>query len=263
MLKSPEAMDVSPTKLDYYEDMFKLQSKATILSYFKGDDGRQALILDRTVFHPQGGGQPADTGLIAIADSELKFVVQDVRSKDGVIFHYGFIENSTEESDSKFEKGKEVLLCVDESRRKLNSRLHSAGHLLDACMQNVGLGHLEPGKGNHFPDGPFVEYKGTVPQAELQNKQKELELEINALISRGGKVSAAILPYEEAAEMCGGSLPDYILKGSTPRILKIGNYPGCPCGGTHVSDISDIISVTVTQIRTKKGLTKIFYNVGS
>lgn len=32
-------------------------------------------------------------------------------------------------------------------------RLHSAGHLLDACMHNVGLGHLEPGKGYHFPDG--------------------------------------------------------------------------------------------------------------
>lgn len=38
------------------------------------------------------------------------------------VFHYGFIENSTEESDSKFEEGKEVLLYVDESRRKLNSR---------------------------------------------------------------------------------------------------------------------------------------------
>ncbi|EXC44977.1 Alanine--tRNA ligase [Morus notabilis] len=78
-------MDVGPTKLDYYEDMFKLQSEATILSYVKGDDGRHALVLDRTVFHPQGGGQPADLGFIAIADSDFKFVVQDVRSKDGIV----------------------------------------------------------------------------------------------------------------------------------------------------------------------------------
>ncbi|XP_024032389.1 uncharacterized protein LOC112094919, partial [Morus notabilis] len=92
-----------------------------------------------------------------------------------------------------------------------------------------------------FVGRPFVEYKGTVPQTELQ---KELELDINKLISRGGKVCAAVLPYEEAAEMCGGCLPDYIPKGSTPRILRLGDYPGCPCGGTHVSDISDIISVT-------------------
>ncbi|PON88317.1 Alanine-tRNA ligase, archaea [Trema orientale] len=256
-------MEVSPTKLDYYENMLNLHSEASILSHSKGDDGRHALILDRTVFHPQGGGQPADTGFITVDDSDFKFVVQDVRSKDGIVFHYGFIENSSEESESKLEKGKKVVLYVDESRRKLNSRLHSAGHLLDACMQNVGLGHLEPGKGYHFPDGPFVEYKGTVPQNELQNKQKELELEVNALISGGGKVSVAVVPYQEAAEMCGGSLPDYIPKESTPRIVKFGSFPGCPCGGTHVSDISEITSVTVSQIRTKKGLTKVFYNVGS
>ncbi|KAK9289151.1 hypothetical protein L1049_017624 [Liquidambar formosana] len=256
-------MELSPTKLDYYDDMWKLQSKSTLLSYFQGDDGRRALILDSTIFHPQGGGQPSDTGFITIADSELKFVVEDVRSKDGIVFHHGYIENSGGNSEPELAKGKEVFLYVDELRRKLNSRLHSAGHLLDLCMRNVGLVHLEPGKGYHFPDGPFVEYKGTVPQNELQGKQKDLELEANALISRGGKVSAAVLPYEEASALCGGCLPDYIPKSSTPRIIQLGNNPGCPCGGTHVSDISEIISIKVTQLRTKKGVTKVSYAVGS
>jgi Ser-tRNA(Ala) deacylase AlaX len=164
------------------------------------------------VFHPQGGGQPSDTGLIVFSGSDLKFSVQDVRSKDGIVLHYGVFEGSNPESGIDSEKGKEVYLTVDESRRKLNSRLHSAGHLLDMCMQKVGLGHLEPGKGYHFPDGPFVEYKGSVPQEEFQVKQKELEAEANELISKGGKVYAAILPYEEASVLCGGSLPDYISK---------------------------------------------------
>lgn len=59
----------------------------------KVDDGREALILENTVFHPQGGGQPADTGVITAVDvvddpySDFKFVVQDVRSKDGVVSH--------------------------------------------------------------------------------------------------------------------------------------------------------------------------------
>ncbi|KAA8527460.1 hypothetical protein F0562_034825 [Nyssa sinensis] len=257
-------MDLTPTKLDYYSDMSKLQSKASIISYFQGEDGRPALILESTIFHPQGGGQPSDTGFITIsADSDSKFVVQDVRSKGGIVCHYGLVDNTDEEFESKLKKGIEVFLYVDELRRKLNSRLHSAGHLLDACVRNVGLGHFEPGKGYHFPDGPFVEYKGTVPQNELQSKQKELELEANKLIASGGKVSAVILPYEEASELCGGSLPDYIPKGSTPRIVKLGDMPGCPCGGTHVSDLSEIISMKVSQIRTKKGLTKVFYSVGS
>ncbi|PQQ14169.1 uncharacterized protein Pyn_23830 [Prunus yedoensis var. nudiflora] len=244
---------LSPTKLDYFDDMWKLQSKATLLSLSKGEDGRTAL----------GGGQPADTGFIAVADSGLKFVAEDVRSKDGIVYHYGFVEISGEEMESKFEKRKEVFLRVDEARRKLNSRLHSAGHLLDACTRNLGFGDLEPTKGYHFPQGPYVEYKGTVPQKDMEIKQKELELEANALISRGGKVSAALLPYEEACKLCGDFLPDYIPKGSTPRIVKLGESPGCPCGGTHVSDISEIKSVTVSQIRTKKGSTKVFYNVGS
>lgn len=54
----------------------------------KGDDGRRALILESTIFHPQGGGQPSDTGLITAVDSDFKFIVQDVRSKDGIVSYY-------------------------------------------------------------------------------------------------------------------------------------------------------------------------------
>lgn len=141
--------------------------------------------------------------------------------------------------------------------------LHSAGHLLDICLPKIGLGHLEPGKAYHFSDGPWVEYKGVIPQNEMENKQKELEIEANALISMGGKVSADILVYDEAAKLCGGILPDYVPKESTPRIVRIGDNPGCPCGGTHVLDVSDITKIKVSQIRSKKGMTKVFYNVES
>ncbi|CAN0855812.1 Alanyl-tRNA editing protein AlaX-L [Linum grandiflorum] len=248
-----------PTKLDYYDDMQRLDSNAKLLSFYKGEDGRETLILDATIFHPQGGGQPADTGFIA--STAFKFTVQDVRSKDGIVYHYGVMDE-VEDSHKGIVQGSEVRLHVDETRRKLNSRLHSAGHLLDACLPNVGLGHLKPGKAYHFPDGPWVEYKGTVATNELQAKQKEIEVEANALISKGGRVIAAVLPYEEACEWCGGSLPEYIPKvGSNPRVVKLGDSPGCPCGGTHVSDISEIASLKVSQIRSKKGVTKVSYTV--
>lgn len=56
----------------------------------KTEDGRQVLILDSTIFHPQGGGQPADLGLIS--NSDFKFIVQDVRSKDKIVcFFFLFI----------------------------------------------------------------------------------------------------------------------------------------------------------------------------
>lgn len=251
----------SPTKLEYYDNMWKLHSEATFLAS-QTEDGRQALILDSTIFHPQGGGQPSDTGFIAIPNSPLKFLVQGVRSKDGIVYHYGHPEIlEGVQFEWRVEPGTMVHLHVDESRRNLNSRLHSAGHLLDISVRNVGLGHLEPGKGYHFPDGPFVEYKGTVPQGELQSRREELENDVNVLIAKGGKVSAAVLPYEAAAQLCGGELPEYIQKGSSPRIVMLGENPGCPCGGTHVRDISGIKSMKISQIRTKKGMTKVFYSI--
>ncbi|XP_010914420.1 uncharacterized protein [Elaeis guineensis] len=257
------AMALSPTKLAYFDDMWTLESTAVFLSCLQVEDGRQAVILDSTIFHPQGGGQPADTGFITSPSSDLKFMVEDVRLKDGLVFHYGFFKDVQEGWEFKLKEGQEVSLYVDAERRDLNSRLHSAGHLLDICMHNLGLSHLEPGKGHHFPDGPFVEYKGIIPQDQLQTKQRELEIEANALISSGGKVKASMLPYEEASKWCGGDLPSYISKSSTPRIVKFGDHPGGPCGGTHVADIANIRSLKVTRIRMKKGLTKVSYSISS
>ncbi|KAG4942194.1 hypothetical protein JHK82_046399 [Glycine max] len=211
-------MDKNQTKLEYFDEMWRLQCTATLLSHLKeDDDGRHVLILDRTIFYPQGGGQPPDTGFLLIHGFDNnKFLV----------FHYGFFENLGGKFEPTLEKGKEVSLFVDEFRRKLNSRLHSAGHLLKICLPRIGLGNLESGKAYHFPDGllrtcycivtivswPWVEYKGTISQNQMQSKQKDLELEANALISVGGKVSVDILPYDEAAKLCGGCLPDYVPK---------------------------------------------------
>lgn len=252
---------IPATKLAYFDNMWAVQSTATLLSHLQTEEGRRALILDSTIFHPQGGGQPADTGFISGAASGFKFVVEDARLKDGLVYHYGSFENPQDDCVSIAKEGEEVNLYINPQRRDLNSRLHSAGHLLDICIRKVGLSHLEPGKGYHFSDGPFVEYKGIIPPDLLQIKSKELEKEANALILTGGKVSASVLSYNEAAEWCGGVLPSYIPMDSAPRIVKLGDHPGCPCGGTHVADIADIRNLTVTQIRTKKGLTKVFYSI--
>ncbi|RLM93430.1 alanine--tRNA ligase [Panicum miliaceum] len=252
------ARPVGPTRLVYFDDMWALRSAATVLAVHQ-EGGRVAVVLDATVFYPQGGGQPADTG--AISGAGAKFLVEDVRAKDGVVFHYGRFEGAGEGCGHGFKEGESVSLEVDAERRSLNSRLHSAGHLLDICVSNVGLSYLEPGKGYHFPDGPFVEYKGVIPPDQIQDKQNELEREAKRLISEGAKVLASVFPYEEAAKLCGGSLPSYISKDSTPRIVKFGEYPGGACGGTHVVDISIINSLKVTNIRVKKGLTKVSYSI--
>ncbi|XP_024373387.1 uncharacterized protein [Physcomitrium patens] len=249
-----------PTNLAYFDDMRKLHSNAIVAGVITEGE-RLAVVLDQTILHPQGGGQPFDTGSIEAVDGTIKFCVTDVRTKSGVVYHYGnYHENRVMEATG-FEPGHEVKISVDGARRTLNSRLHSAGHLLDACMSNIGLGSLEPGKGYHFPDGPFVEYKGTIPSSDLENKRDALESEANHLIALGGQVRATVASYSEAAALCGGRLPDYIAKESCPRIICLGENLGCPCGGTHVLAISEIGEIKVSQIRVRKGVTKVYYNL--
>lgn len=255
-----DSMDYPATKLAYFDDMWQLQSRATFISMV-ADGGRLAVIVDSSILYPQGGGQPADSGFIHDLDERLRFRVQDVRSRNGVVFHYGHFDSPLSDQGT-FQKGQEVILSVDEHRRGLNSRLHSAGHLLDICMRKIGLASFKDGKGHHFPDGAFVEYKGKIPANDLESKREALEKEAERLVAIGGKVSAAIVPYEAAAALCGGELPEYIPKDTTPRIVMLGDNLGCPCGGTHVADISDIGIIKVSQIRVRKGLTKVSYTIG-
>ncbi|MCO5597853.1 hypothetical protein L7F22_051938 [Adiantum nelumboides] len=95
------------------------------------------------------------------------------------------------------------------------------------------------------PKKSFVEYKGIIPSTELESTREGLEMEINRLINLGGKVKANIVSFEEALAMCGGKLPSYISKEDKPRIVCLGGNLGCPCGGTHVADISSIGKVKI------------------
>ena len=90
------------------------------------------MVLDRTIFHPQGGGQPNDEGFIKHVESDHKFKINTLAIKEDVIWHVGVFE--TTESQAVFEKNAQVECNVDEAKRRLFARVHSAGHLLDIAM---------------------------------------------------------------------------------------------------------------------------------
>ncbi|KAK3276252.1 hypothetical protein CYMTET_15662, partial [Cymbomonas tetramitiformis] len=180
-----EQADVNfpPTKPVYFQDTHCFTAEAKFLGQLQ-EEGKLAVIVDESIFYPQGGGQPADHGVL-VSSSGVTFKVEDVRSNQGVIQHYGrFAEGSSE-----FAAGDTLSLTVDGTRRVLNARLHSAGHLLDDCMGAVGYGpaHLVPTKGYHFPDAPYVEYKGKVDKAEIDNLILALNTEAARLISAGSQ----------------------------------------------------------------------------
>lgn len=59
-----------------------------------------------------------------------------------------------------------MTCTIDGEFRKINARVHSAGHLLDMAMNRAGKTELKPGKGYHFVEGPYVEYIGVIPDKE-------------------------------------------------------------------------------------------------
>lgn len=239
----------SETYLDCLNDSYKFESQAQVLSISTLEDGRTAVILDRTIFYPQGGGQPADQGFIQSANA--KFQVTDVRLIDGVVFHYGnFVHGNFAPSDS-------VKLSVSPERRMLNARLHSAGHLIDVIIQKLSL-NLQPTKGYHFPDGPYVEYAGTAEAPNKEEFAQKIEAEARQLINNNIPISVTIGDSNTASTLCG-QLPDYVDKSKPIRVVSIGDNRGCPCGGTHVRELKDLGSLTIAKIRTKGDKTRISY----
>ena len=85
-------------------------------------------------------------------------------TKDDVILHFGRFEPA----GATFAEGSEVDCQVDEEKRRLYARVHSAGHLLDIAMSLAGRTDLKPSKGYHFATGAYVEYIGSV---EVNDKE--------------------------------------------------------------------------------------------
>lgn len=234
------------TKLNYLDDTYIFESQAIFVEVRENEKGK-AVILDETIFYPQGGGQPADKGEIIFGDNI--FVVNDVRlDETGTVWHFGEFKNS------EFKQGDKVILKIDKERRILNAKLHSAGHLLDCAVSKMGIENLKPTKGFHFPDGPYVEYDGTIENpAEII---PVLQKNIDELIEQNLQVERKDLSLEEA-QAKGVWAP----AGKSARVVNFAGFSICGCGGTHVNTASEIGKITIRKIKSNQGKTKIAYSV--
>jgi hypothetical protein len=134
------------TEALYQTDTYLFTCEATVLAVEQGEKG-WLVVLDRTCFHPQGGGQPADTGRIESVDGGGAFDVSMVKKDPaGVVRHDGAEQPG-------FAAGAKVRCAVDGGPRVKNARVHSAGHLIDVAMGQCGI-TLRPTKGYHFVRHP-------------------------------------------------------------------------------------------------------------
>jgi Ser-tRNA(Ala) deacylase AlaX len=225
------------TKLIYLEHMQQLSCEAKVVSVSE-QDGKHTLTLDQTVFYPQGGGQPYDTG--TITNGGLVFRVDEVRFIDGQVHHIGTFASEA------FTPGEAVTCQVDEPRRRLNTRLHSAGHLIDMGLKKLDI-TWKPGKGYHFPAGAYVEYEGSLLGVDTEKLKTDLAGACNRIISSGIVTTTQFLENEK-------------VNGKPKRLVNYGDF-AIACGGTHVTALADIGELIIRKIKPEKGAIRIGYDV--
>ena len=243
------------TKLVYLEDMDIIDSSAEIVDIRPIDaekgDGKIVIMLDRTIFYPQGGGQPYDQGYIRSASGIFR--VEEVRFVEGVVWHIGALESGG------FLPGETVLCQVDGQRRTLHACLHSGGHVIDLAIQQMSV-HWTPGKGYHFPQGPYIEYTGNIEDAgDIELFKKKLEEAANKIIEQGDSVTIQFMEKEKMHEVCK-FVPEFLPPGKPARVVMYG-AAGIPCGGTHVNNLRQIGHLTVRKIKKEKDVIRISYEI--
>jgi len=241
----------SPTHLKYMKHGNILTDSATILSVAKHHNNQQTVVLDQTIFYPQGGGQPYDKGFIKNNDNI--FVVEEVRLKDSIVYHIGFFQKGS------FNTGVPVILHVDKARRIFNSRNHTAGHLIDIVMRNLGI-NLTPTKGYHFPQGAYVEYEGILDAMKHDALQAKLEKATNDLIKQTIPITIAMVDRDKLTTIAS-YVPDYIPHDKPSRVMIVQKYPAIPCGGTHVQNTKEVGSIIIDKVKNKKGNLRISYSI--
>lgn len=228
----------------------------------QGKDEDHVLVTEATIFHPQGGGQPSDTGTISTATS--KFQVQHVRMdvvNDGQVLHFGhFVSDSP-----VFEEGDEVEQSIDVEKRLHYSRLHTAGHVLGAAVRHL-LEKEIPGfdelKASHFPDAAACEFQGGI-----EGKWKDpIQKQVDAYIKADFPVEIDWWDEEDfRKEGLERLIPNREVMGMLPdekfRVVKIVGAETYPCGGTHVDSTEICGKTTVKKISRNKGISRVSYNV--
>ncbi|MDR2737521.1 MAG: hypothetical protein LBB18_01080, partial [Puniceicoccales bacterium] len=135
----------------FSEDSYLFESPAKVVTQGVDESGHY-LILDRTIFYPQGGGQPSDVGVVKCGESVFK--ITGVRKNGDLIKHYA-AQLDVENLD-----GTDCFCVLDKATRILHMRHHTAGHLVSNVAEFL-YPEIIAMKAHCFPGEAYVEFQGT------------------------------------------------------------------------------------------------------
>ncbi len=192
--------------------------------------GDAVVVLDKTSFYAESGGQVGDTGVITIGESSFE-VTGTTKDADGVVLHRGIL------SGDGIKVGDKAVTAYNECKRKAIMRNHTAAHLLQAALREVLGTHVE--QAGQLVDENEVRFDFTHFAAVTAEELKKVENLVNGVILDAVAVLSKEMPIDEAKAM--GAMALFGEKyGDVVRVVKAGEFSTELCGGTHVSNTGNL-----------------------
>jgi len=204
-----------------------LKDGASVEMLTSGQKGE--VVLDRTPFYAESGGQVGDTGDLSAVGT--LFVVSDTQKRGAAHAHIGALKTGT------IRIGEELEAHVDGARRQATALNHSATHLLHAALRKVLGTHVQQKGSLVAPDRLRFDFAHT--QAVTPEELTEIERLVNAQVRANAPSETRVMGYDNA--VAAGAIALFGEKYEKDvRVLRMGDFSMELCGGTHVQRAGDI-----------------------
>ena len=198
---------------------------------FATADSEVVVVLDKTPFYGESGGQAGDTGVIKTDNATLE-VTATGKTPDGVVLHIArFI------SGDSIALGDKVHAQIDVEKREATRRNHTAAHLLQAALRKHLGSHVE--QAGQLVNSEEMRFDFTHFSALSGDELKAIEREVNETILKGIPVETREMPIEEAKKL--GAMALFGEKyGDVVRVVSAGDFSVELCGGTHADNTAKL-----------------------
>jgi alanyl-tRNA synthetase len=204
-----------------------LRNGATVDALQAGDEAE--VVLDRTPFYAESGGQVGDTGELTAGSA--RFEVSDTRKRGAAFSHIGRL------ATGGLKVGDTVAALIDSARREHIRRNHTATHLLHAALREILGPHVQQKGSLVAPDRLRFDFAHFQPVTA--DELRRIERRVNEQIRLNVTAETKNMAYDAA--VASGAMALFGEKyGDSVRVLKVGEFSTELCGGTHVSRAGDI-----------------------
>ena len=198
---------------------------------FATADSEVVVVLDKTPFYGESGGQAGDTGVIKSDNATLE-VTATGKTPDGVVLHIARFING-----DSIALGDKVHAQIDVEKREATRRNHTAAHLLQAALRKHLGSHVE--QAGQLVNSEEMRFDFTHFSALSGDELKAIEREVNEVILKGIPVETREMPIEEAKKL--GAMALFGEKyGDVVRVVSAGDFSVELCGGTHADNTAKL-----------------------